>query len=575
MLYSKLFAKTIKTAKDLDSISATLLTKGGFIDQTMAGAYTYLPLGLKVLAKIERIVRQEMDKVGQEVFMSALSPFSLWETTGRLESVDVLFKALAANKSSGLKNDGQYILNSTHEEVITPIAKKFNTSYKDLPFALYQIQTKFRNEARPKTGVLRTREFRMKDLYSFHESEEDLKKYYEVVKQAYLNIYQALGLADYTYIALASGGDFTKDYSHEFQVKCEAGEDTLFRVPSTGVTYNKEVAPSRSAHIVPKEEYLTSEKIHTPNAVSVNQVVQLLNTTPAKLVKTMIYTRGNGTHFAVAVRGDYALNDIKIEKELDEQGIKLATEEEVVRLTGAKVGYAGVKGLEGKIDIFYDDSLIGACNMIMGACESEYHLINVNFERDLKSPAKFYDFKMAQEGDLFPATNELYEVFKASEVGNIFPLNTKFSKAFGYTYTSAVGDEQLVYMGCYGIGTTRLLGVIAEVFNDAKGLMWPAAIAPYTVHLVGLNLEDTDTRTKAQAVYKLLQEANIEVVFDDRETTTAGEKFADADLIGCPVRAVVSKKTAEGSIEMKLRSSTTSTVIAIPEMLEYIKKLEN
>jgi prolyl-tRNA synthetase len=415
----------------------------------------------------------------------------------------------------------------------------------------------------------------MKDLYSFHESEEDLKKYYEVVKQAYLNIYQALGLADYTYIALASGGDFTKDYSHEFQVKCEAGEDTLFRVPSTGVTYNKEVAPSRSAHTIQQEEHLTSEKIHTPNAVSVIQVVQLLNTTPANLVKTMIYTRGNGTHFAVAVRGDYALNDIKIEMELDVQGIKLATEEEVVRLTGAKVGYAGVKGLEGKIDIFYDDSLIGACNMIMGACETDYHLTNVNFERDLKSPAKFYDFKMAQEGDLFPATNELYEVFKASEVGNIFPLNTKFSKAFGYTYTSAVGDEQLVYMGCYGIGTTRLLGVIAEVFNDAKGLMWPAAIAPYTVHLVGLNLEDTDTRTKAQAVYKLLQEANIEVVFDDRETTTAGEKFADADLIGCPIRAVVSKKTAEGSIEMKLRNSTTSTVIAIPEMLEHIKKLEN
>lgn len=567
MLYSKLFAKTIKTAKDLDSISATLLTKGGFIDQTMAGAYTYLPLGTKVLARIESIVRAEMDKIGQEVFMSALSPFSLWETTGRLETVDVLFKAQAANTSSALKNDGAYILNSTHEEVITPIAKKFNASYKDLPFALYQIQTKFRNEARPKTGVLRTREFRMKDLYSFHASEEDLKNYYEVVKQAYLNVYKALGLEKHTYIALASGGDFTKDFSHEFQVRCKAGEDLLFRVPSTGVTYNKEVTPARSAKLIAPEEHKPFEKIHTPNAITVNQVVKLLNTTPEKLVKTMIYTREDGTHFAIAVRGDYELNDLKIEKELNVQGIKLATEAAVMQLTGAKVGYAGAKGLEGKLEVFYDDSLTDSTNMIMGACETEQHLINVNFERDIAKPSKFYDFKMAQEGDLFPETGEPYEVFKASEVGNIFPLNTKFSKAFGYTYTNANGEESLVYMGSYGIGTTRLLGVIAEVFNDSKGLVWPSSIAPYKVHLVGLNLEDTDAKAKAHAVYKLLQEAGIDTLFDDRETTTAGEKFADADLIGCPIRAVISKKTEEGYVEMKLRNSTESSIVQIQELI--------
>ena len=575
MLYSKLFAKTIKTAKDLDSISATLLTKGGFIDQTMAGAYTYLPLGTKVLAKIENIVRTEMDKVGQEIFMSALSPFSLWETTGRLEAVDVLFKEQAANASSALKNDGAYILNSTHEEVITPIAKKFNASYKDLPFALYQIQTKFRNEARPKTGVLRTREFRMKDLYSFHASEEDLKNYYEVVKQAYLNVYKALGLEKHTYIALASGGDFTKDFSHEFQVRCKAGEDLLFRVPSTGVTYNKEVTPARSAKLIAQEEHKPLEKIHTPNAITVNQVVKLLSTTPEKLVKTMIYTREDGAHFAIAVRGDYELNDLKIEKELNVQGIKLATEAAVMQLTGAKVGYAGAKGLEGKLEVFYDDSLTDSTNMIMGACETEQHLINVNFERDIAKPSKFYDFKMAQEGDLFPETGEPYEVFKASEVGNIFPLNTKFSKAFGYTYTNDNGEESLVYMGSYGIGTTRLLGVIAEVFNDSKGLVWPPSIAPYKVHLVGLNLEDTDAKAKAHAVYKLLQEAGIDTLFDDRETTTAGEKFADADLIGCPIRAVISKKTEEGYVEMKLRNSTESSIVQIQELINTVSSLNS
>jgi len=575
MLYSKIFAKTIKTAKDLDSISATLLTKGGFIDQTMAGAYTYLPLGIKVLAKIESIVRAEMDMIGQEVFMSALSPFSLWETTGRLETVDVLFKAQAANTSSTLKNDGAYILNSTHEEVITPIAKKFNTSYKDLPFALYQIQTKFRNEARPKTGVLRTREFRMKDLYSFHASEEDLKNYYEVVKQAYLNVYKALGLEKYTYIALASGGDFTKDFSHEFQVRCEAGEDLLFRVPSTGVTYNKEVTPSKSPRIADTEDPKPLEIVDTPNAVTVSQATKLLNTAPEKLVKTMVYTRNNGTHFAIAVRGDYELNDIKIEKELNVQGIKLATEDVVTHLTGAKVGYAGTKGLEDKLEIFYDDSLSDSTNMIMGACETERHLINVNFGRDITKPNKFYDFKMAQEGDLFPASGETYEVFKASEVGNIFPLNTKFSKAFGYTFTNANGEEKLVYMGSYGIGTTRLLGVIAEVFNDNKGLMWPAAIAPYRIHLVGLNLEDTDTKTKVHASYKHLQDAGIDTLFDDRETTTAGEKFADADLIGCPIRAVISKKTEEGYVEMKLRNSTESSIVQIQELINVASSLNN
>jgi prolyl-tRNA synthetase len=287
----------------------------------------------------------------------------------------------------------------------------------------------------------------------------------------------------------------------------------------------------------------------------------------------MIYTRQDGTHFAIAIRGDYELNDIKIEKVLNIQGIKLATEEAVMQLTGSKVGYAGIKGLEGKLEIFYDDSLADSTNMIMGACESEQHLTNINFGRDITKPSKFYDFKMAQEGDIFPETGEVYEVFKASEVGNIFPLNTKFSKAFGYTYTNANGEENLVYMGSYGIGTTRLLGVIAEVFNDNKGLLWPVSIAPFKIHLVGLNLEDKDTKAKTYAVYKNLQDKGVDVLLDDRENTTAGEKFADADLIGCPIRAVVSKKTEEGLVEMKLRKSTESTVVQIQELINIANSL--
>ena len=572
MLYSKLFGKTTKIAKDLDSVSATLLTKGGFIDQTMAGAYTFLPLGLRVLTKVENIVRNEMNKIGQEVLMASLAPFSLWETTGRAESVDVLFQAVGANKHSLEKNSTAYILNSTHEEVITPLAKKFNLSYKDLPLTLYQIQTKFRNEARPKSGLLRTREFRMKDLYSFHVSEGDLKEYYEIVKEAYLNVYKSLGLENFTYIALASGGDFTKDYSHEFQVKCLAGEDTLFRIPSTGITYNKEVTPSR----IPKPNEMHKKqklsKIHTPGAISVSQVINLLQVNKEQLVKTMIYTRNDGTNFAIAVRGDYELNEIKIEKELEAQGVKLASDKVVMDITGAKVGFAGIKGIEDKLDIYYDDSLMGIVNMVMGACETDYHLVNVNFDEDIKKPAKFYDFKMAKQGDKSPNTDEVYEVFKASEVGNIFPLNTKFTKAFNYTYTNAQGIEMPIYMGSYGIGTTRLVGVIAELFNDEKGLIWPIAIAPFKVHLIGLNLEDSQIKHKAESIYKKLLSSEIEVLFDDREETSAGEKFTDADLIGCPIRAVVSRKTGD-TIEIKLRKEKESRLLSVEELIHLVSKL--
>ncbi len=574
MLYSKFFGKTTKGSKDLDSLSASLLTRAGFIDQTMAGVYTYLPMGIRVLTKIEQIVREEMDKIGQEVFMPALAPLSLWETTGRMETVDVLFKVIAGNKPSKDRNDAEYVLNSTHEEVVTPIAKKFNRSYKDLPFAVYQIQTKFRNEARPKSGVMRTREFRMKDLYSFHESEADLKKFYEISQKAYWQVYTRLGLKEITYLTLASGGDFTKDYSHEFQVKCDAGEDTLFHAKTENITFNKEVAPSEISLLndqtTQKKE---REKIHTPGAVTVDQVTKLLNVRVEQLVKTLLFKTVAGKFYAVALRADYEVNEVKLERLLDESNLQLASPIDVLELTGAKVGFVGIVGLPSKVIAVIDDSLKGGTNLITGANETDYHLVNINFGTDLPEPESYVDIKMAKEGDLYPHTHEKYEVFKASEVGNVFPLNTKFSKAFDYNYTTESGELKPVYMGSYGIGTTRLLGVIAEVFNDSHGLVWPANIAPYTVHLVGLNLEDTETFNKAFSVYTELQSQNIEVLFDDRITVSAGEKFADADLIGCPVRAVISKKLGENLVEVKLRKSEEVTILKLEELIELVKSL--
>lgn len=568
MLYSKLFGKTIKSAKEFDSANASLLIKGGFIDQTMAGVYTFLPLGLRVLDKIETIVREEMDKAGSELFMPSLAPTRIWETTNRINTVDVLFKAVPANPPSKEKNDAEYILNCTHEDMITPIAKKFNASYKDLPFAVYQIQTKFRNEPRPKSGIMRGREFRMKDMYSFHRSEEDRKEFYEEIKKNYLAVYDRVGMGHLTYIAVASGGDFTKDYSHEFQVRCDAGEDLLFYVPSKNFAYNKEVAPSKSLIENSSEEKNLKEKIHTPGIVTVEAVTQKLNVKPTKLVKTLIYKDKEGNFFAAAVRGDYSINILKLEKALDTTGLVLANVSEVENITGAKVGFAGLINLNRDIPIIMDDTLINAHNMVMGANQTDYHYINVNFVTDIQEPQKFYDIKEAKNGDLYPETEEAYEVFKASEVGNIFPLGTKYSTAFEYTYTDENGQKQPVYMGSYGLGTTRLMGVIAEVCHDEKGLIWPAAVAPYTVHLVGFNLDDEKTKERAHSLYKTLQQNGIEVLFDDRENVSNGEKLADADLIGCPFRAIISAKTPENQVEVKKRTQNEGETTNVYDLIK-------
>jgi len=411
MLYSHLYTKISKTHRDDFSINAQLLGQAGFIDQVMAGAYTFLPLGLRVLNKIESIIRDKINSIGAEVLMPAVVPIELWERTGRLETVDVLGQVTPANAATKLKNDSRYVISPTHEEVVTPLAQKFINSYKDLPCAYYQIQTKFRNEPRAKSGLLRCREFRMKDLYSFHVSEEDLKAYYETTKDVYWSIYEALGIKEDTCIVKASGGDFTKDYSHEFQIRVETGEDTVYRNITTGECYNKEVMPSDSGE------------------------------------------------------------------------------------------------------------------------------------------------------------NNDYETFKACEIGNIFPLNTKFSQAFGLTYKDVNGEDKPVYMGCYGIGSSRIMGAMVEKYHDKYGIIWPESVAPYKINLVGLDLKDEVVKTQAYAVYELLlKRYPNEVLFDDRIEARAGEKFADADLIGCPIRVVVSKRTGE-KVEVKNRNAKDTTLLTIEEFL--------
>lgn len=564
MKYSQLLTKTQKIAKELDSTNASLLIKAGFVDQTMAGVYTFLPLGLRVLTKIENIVRQEMDKIGTEMLLPALSPKSFWETTGRLETIDVLFKASGANKNSQAKNSAEYVLNCTHEDLITPIAQKFRNSYKDFPFAVYQIQTKFRNEARPKSGIMRGREFRMKDLYSFHTSQEDFQSYYDRAKEAYTATFKALGLGAETYMVLASGGDFTKDYSHEFQTRCEAGEDVVFFDETTNTYYNREVAPSKAPHVEQDKEQKALEEVYGENITGMDALVAFLQVPAEKCVKTIIY-QADDQVVAVGVRGTYEVNEDKLKKVLGCTKLALATAEVVQQTTGAIVGYAGLLNLPDSVKVILDESLEEMVNFECGGNKDHIHVINVNWGRDLQKPEKFYDIKVAQAGDLNPNSGKVMEYFKAAEVGNIFPLQSRFPNAYNYNFIDEQGKEQPIIMGSYGIGTSRIMGVMVEKFHDENGIIWPKQVAPFSVHLISLR----GGEEKALELYTKLQEQNIDVLWDERDISP-GIKFADADLIGCPVRLVVSAKTGE-NVEWKERTAQQAEVISLDAVSERLK----
>ncbi|MDQ5950927.1 MAG: prolyl-tRNA synthetase [Patescibacteria group bacterium] len=564
MKYTQLYTKTLKGAKEYESVNATLLIKGGFVDQTMAGVYSFLPLGLRVLNKIETIVREEMDLVGTEVLLPALAPKALWEETGRLDTVDVLMKTVGANPASMSKSTNEYVLNSTHEEVITPIAQKFNVSYKDLPVAFYQIQSKFRNEARAKSGLLRGREFRMKDLYSFHADEADLKRYYEEVKNAYTTVFKRLGLGEDTVIALASGGDFTTDYSHEFQTRCEAGEDIIFYDEVANIYYNKEVAPSQAPDLEQDTNQKPLKEVFGENIIGVDDLVDFLKISVETTVKTLIYQTEKGEIIVAAVRGDYDINETKLRNAVGCKKLSLASPEQVKETTGAKIGYAGLVNLPDSLRVFVDDSIEHLSNFECGANKDNYHVVNANWGRDIKKPARFYDIKVAKVGDLNPTTGKQFETFKAAEVGNIFPLNIKFSQSFKYMYNDQQGKPQLVFMGSYGIGTSRLMGVLAEKFHDEKGLLWPKAVAPFQVYLVSLRGKEKE----AAELYEKLQQVGVEVLWDDR-SVNPGEKFTDADLLGIPIRLVLSEKTGS-DIEWKYRTELSTELLSWDDVIQRL-----
>ena len=564
-----MFGKTKKLSKEYKSLNATLLLKAGYINMVTAGVYTYLPMGLRVIRKIEEIVRRRMDTVAQEILMPSLAPKELWEKTGRLNTVDCLFKASGANELSQTKNNTEYILNATHEEVVTPLAQDYTVSYKQLPFALYQFQNKFRNEPRAKSGLLRGREFRMKDAYSFHSTEEDLNQYYDKMKEVYMDIYKDLGIGEDTFLIKASGGDFTSNFSHEIQTKCENGEDLIFHSTKTDSYFNREIAPVKSPEFNQQgSEIGEMKEVLGEGMIGVEPLAKYLNIDVRQTTKTLFFETEPDKMVAVAIRGDYFVNELKLRRILVSKNLKLASKEFIKTKTGAEVGYAGVVNLPKDVELYFDDSCKGRINFETGANKTDYHVINVNFGRDLVEPEKFYDFKLAKEGDIDPETNEVYEVFRGSEVGNIFPLGTKYSDSFDFNFIDEKGQKQRVIMGCYGIGISRIMGVIVEKFHDEKGIIWPKQIAPFQVHLLGLNIDDVSVKSKAEEVYTNLSKKGIEVLFDDRNNASTGEKFSDADLIGIPVRIVVSKKTiADGNrVELKYRNQENTEMLSLEDV---------
>lgn len=569
MRQSQLFTKTRKESPaDEVSKNAQLLIKAGYVHKEMAGVYAYLPLGLRVIEKIKNIVREEMNAVGgQEVSMTVLQPKELWEKTDRWDDakVDNWFK-------TKLSTGAEVGVGLTHEEPVVDMLLDFVSSYKDLPVSVYQIGSKFRNEKRAKSGLLRGREFIMKDMYSFARNQEEHAKLYETIALAYGRVYQRLNIGTITHRVKADGGIFTDKFSDEFQTLTDIGEDLLFHVPGTELYYNEEIAPSRAVDFPETDtEMKPLQDVFGEGIIGVDDLARFLNVAPEHTTKTMLYVTDLGAPVAVAIRGDYQINEIKLCKILDVKKVTLADEETVERLTGSIVGYVGLLNLPSEVTIIVDDSCEHRVNFEMGANKANYHTININWGRDLPMPEKFYDVKVAKAGDIHPETGTPYVTHKAVEVGNIFPLETKYTDALGLRYKNEQGDEASIVMGCYGIGVSRLFGVLAELFADDRGMVWPASVAPFDIHLLILG-ESDEVKKQANDLYFELQKSGMTVLFDDRTDFSAGAKFADADLIGLPTRIVVSERSiAAGGYEVKKRTEEKGAVVSTTDLSSFLK----
>ncbi|MBI2011902.1 proline--tRNA ligase [Candidatus Daviesbacteria bacterium] len=586
MKYSKLFPKTIKqTPQDAKLISHKLLYRAGFIRESTAGRYYFLPLGMKVHQKIQKIVKEEMDKAGaQEMVSPVLHPKALWEETNRTTSVG--FELMSIKDRS----DMEFVLGGTAEEMFVDLVRKFQLSYKDLPLNLYQFSMKFRDEMRARGGLLRVREFVMKDAYSFDINEEEFLKEYENMKQTYTKIFKRMGLE--TIIVESDNGYIGGDYCHEFVVESEIGE-SKFLLNSDG-TY---AAHEDVAKFIPDRKNLDEgekplEEVKAVRGTTMEDGVKLHGLPLWQQIKDVLFVDEKGRFILALIRGDFDVNEIKLLHIIKGYHLRHATDKEIREKIHSEPGFISPVGIKKIIDkdvkllVVADESLRTVKNAYGGANKKNKDLLNMNIDRDFTVDYEG-DIALAKEEYLSPDGSGKLTTKKGIEVGNIFQLGfTYTSKLKGAEFVDKDGKKKPYYMGCYGIGIGRSLASIVEVYNDEKGIIWPDVVAPYQVHLLGLDLEEESVKGEAERVYELLKAEGVEVLFDDREDLRAGEKFADADLIGIPYRVVISKKThsagsaspsatssgqARGKLEVKRRDQKQTEFLSFEELLKRLK----
>lgn len=567
MRWSQTFIPTMKEVPaDAEVPSHQLMLRAGLIRQLMAGAYTYLPLGLRALKKAEAIVRQEMDNAGAvEILMPALQPIDLFERTGRktaFGNVLINFNVRRGDRVVHLA------LGPTHEEVVTDLIAKHVSSYRQLPLTLYQIQTKFRNEERPRFGVLRTSEFLMKDAYSFHSTLESLNDVYQKMYRAYCRVFARCGL-DYLPVE-AESGPIGGDASHEFMIPAANGEDQIVYCKKTNYAANLERAETgrKPPVITVSADAKPIAKLHTPNVGSIDAVCKFLKCNPEKMVKTLIYL-ADGKPIAVLLRGDHDANEGKIRRALSVSQLELADPATIFQVTGAPVGFAGPVGI--RCPIYADHDVPVIVNAITGANEEDQHYANVNAGRDYTVETT-YDLRNAAAGDPSPRGEGTLELVHGIEVGHVFKLGTKYSSSLDALFDDEKEFRQPIIMGCYGIGVNRIIAGLAETKHDENGLIWPLAVAPYEVILSVIGVTEPETMAAAESLYAGLKSAGVDVLLDDRDQRP-GVKFKDADLIGIPLRVNVGGKgLKEGIVELKWRDAADVEKVAIAAAIPAIQE---
>jgi len=562
MRISKLFGKTQREIPaEAETVSHQLLLRTGMISQIAAGVYSYLPLAWRVLKKIETIIREEMDAAGgQELMMPVLQPLELWQETGRAQAFGKNLFTLCDRRDRNL------CLGPTHEEVVTKLVSQYVNSYRDLPLLLYQIQTKFRDEPRPRAGLLRVREFTMKDLYSFDVDEAGLDRSYQRMLEAYQNLYARCGLP--TLLVEADSGAIGGKDSHEFMLVTETGEDEVIRCSACQYCANVEKAQSIKSKSA-DEAALPLEEVATPGAATIDEVSNFLKVAPDRTLKAVFYV-ADGELVFVVIRGDLEVNEVKLKNAVKCNELRLATQAEVAAV-GIVAGAASPVGLQ-NIRIIADDSVTSGTNFIAGANKPETHLRNVNYPRDFTADV-LTDIAKACAGEECPQCHGKLLATRGIEVGHIFKLGTFFSRKLGAFFTDPNGVEHPIIMGCYGIGVGRLLAAAIEQNHDDKGIIWPPAIAPFDIYLCPLYLDNPRVSAIAEELYTELTAAGWEVLFDDR-SESPGVKFNDADLMGIPVRVTVSPRTVEkDSVEVKLRAEKKAEIVPLGDLTARLREL--